>query len=326
MNKPFHERRRQQFATEAHVTAYEKWLRESISLWQQALPEGDTEEQKVSLAASLVAGDTYQLFSLRYTAGESIEQLRSELDGVVSAYERYQKALAEYEQIPKITVFSLKELADYERCMQLIGLCYLLHRRDLLPRIAALQDPGYADEDTLYEDLLCYELQDRFDVDALYWREPYERLVHAMYRDTDEESVEDIQKYVLAWYPSFKYAPWHDGHLRINGTDGDYFGYWAFEAGAVAYLLDLDDSAITHMVYPKDLVAWARANKHLSEEAQNASQHGRCEANQPCPREGYWFTPAQVGSRRFFRVGEMMPEFKSGYGVTIWQWDRNQAP
>jgi hypothetical protein len=51
----------------------------------------------------------------------------------------------------------------------------------------------------------------------------------------------------------------------------------------------------------------------------------RCAANQPCPRAGYWFTPAKLGSRRFFKQGELMPEFKSDYGLTIWQWDENQS-
>jgi len=52
--------------------------------------------------------------------------------------------------------------------------------------------------------------------------------------------------------------------------------------------------------------------------------HLRCDANEPCPRHGYWFTPAQVGSRRHFKAGELIPEFKSDYGTTIWQWDSNQ--
>jgi hypothetical protein len=51
----------------------------------------------------------------------------------------------------------------------------------------------------------------------------------------------------------------------------------------------------------------------------------RCAANHPCPRGGYWFTPAKLGSRRFFKQGELMPEFKSDYGLTIWQWDDNQS-
>ncbi|PPE65843.1 Imm72 family immunity protein [Caldimonas caldifontis] len=44
-------------------------------------------------------------------------------------------------------------------------------------------------------------------------------------------------------------------------------------------------------------------------------------AGQPCPREGWWFTPAKANSRRHFKAGEVMPDFKSDYGATIWQWD-----
>lgn len=50
----------------------------------------------------------------------------------------------------------------------------------------------------------------------------------------------------------------------------------------------------------------------------------RCEAHKPCPREGWWFTPAKAGSRRHFKQGEVMPEFSTDYGLTIWQWDTNQ--
>lgn len=57
-----------------------------------------------------------------------------------------------------------------------------------------------------------------------------------------------------------------------------------------------------------------------------SSQRLRCEANQPCPREGYWLTPAKADSRRWFKPGETMPDLKTDYGQTIWQWDENQAP
>lgn len=45
-----------------------------------------------------------------------------------------------------------------------------------------------------------------------------------------------------------------------------------------------------------------------------------------CTRKGFWFTPAQIGSRRYFKHGDVMPEVGGGYGVTIWQWDQNQGP
>jgi hypothetical protein len=47
----------------------------------------------------------------------------------------------------------------------------------------------------------------------------------------------------------------------------------------------------------------------------------RCEAGQPCPREGFWFTPAKTNNRRYFKAGEVMPDVKSAYGETIWQSD-----
>jgi hypothetical protein len=57
---------------------------------------------------------------------------------------------------------------------------------------------------------------------------------------------------------------------------------------------------------------------------ETTSDRLRCEANNPCPREGYWFTPAKARSRRRFQQGETMPAFSTDYGATIWQWDQHQ--
>ncbi len=43
----------------------------------------------------------------------------------------------------------------------------------------------------------------------------------------------------------------------------------------------------------------------------------RCEARQPCPRTGLWFSPAADGPRQF-KQGDLMPEMPSDYGLTIW--------
>lgn len=55
-----------------------------------------------------------------------------------------------------------------------------------------------------------------------------------------------------------------------------------------------------------------------------AQQRLRCEAGETCPREGFWFTPAQANSRRRFKQGEVMPAVSGSYGATIWQWDDRQ--
>lgn len=328
MTTPFQDQRRQQFLTRVFYHSQAKRRTRLFGEFVAELAAADTDAEGASLLNQSLADDRYELLSLRYTAGHPIETLRSELTGVVEAYERYQRALAEYEQIPEIAPLGLGNIGDYERFMQLIGLCYLLHRRDLLPRIAKLEDPGYAGEDALYEELLAYHLPDRTDTDEMLHIELYDPLLGAMYDETEEESARDLDEYVNHWYPAFKYVPWHDGHLRIDGTDGDYFGYWAFEAGAVAYLCGIDDSKITHMVYPKDLVAWAR--EHADEYSNTGSDNGvkirsNVPAHQPCPEAGWWFTPAKTGSRRYFKQGEIMPSVGGDYGDTFWQWSPDQS-
>lgn len=51
----------------------------------------------------------------------------------------------------------------------------------------------------------------------------------------------------------------------------------------------------------------------------------RCDSSQPCPRSGWWSTPAGAGARRHFERGDSMPALAGDYGRTIWQWDANQA-
>jgi hypothetical protein len=50
----------------------------------------------------------------------------------------------------------------------------------------------------------------------------------------------------------------------------------------------------------------------------------RVEGGKPCTQAGFWFTPAKLDSRRYFKQNEIMPAFGSDYGSTIWQWDPNQ--
>jgi hypothetical protein len=53
-------------------------------------------------------------------------------------------------------------------------------------------------------------------------------------------------------------------------------------------------------------------------------QTGRFEVGQQCTREGFYFSPADARSRRYFQFGEQFPLLGSEYGKTIWQWDQSQ--
>ncbi len=324
MSTEFPLKRRQVFLTETQFRAFDKYLDGSGTHWSTNLVGiGETDLERASLSRFTSADHRVRRFILHYTAGAPPDALRKNLSEVVEALESYQRALAAFEGIPQIAPLSFEELADYERALQLVSLCYLLHRRDLLPRLRALLDPAYAGEDTIYEDLMAFDVEGRVDLDEWYHAEPYNELVNAMYLDASDNATA-LNTYCNTWYKAFEYVPWHNSHLRIEGTEGDYFGYWAFEAGAVAFLYDIDDREIDHMVYPRDLVEWARANRALSEEDAHGRVSLRCDSGQPCPQTGYWRTPAQLDSRRHFTAGDVMPSLGGDYGATIWQWDDNQ--
>ena len=63
----------------------------------------------------------------------------------------------------------------------------------------------------------------------------------------------------------------------------------------------------------------------LSASASSESKRNNVPANQPCPEAGWWFTPAQANSRRYFKQGEIMPSVGGDYGETFWQWSPDQS-
>ena len=326
----FHEKRRQQFLNE---TAFEKtkffFTTTAYTGFLSELDDPSNDALGLSLVSAAIADYTLTDYLLHYTAGESIDVLREKIDEVIRVYEQSTKYVREYQRSIAFPPLRFAEIDDYERAMQLIGLCYLLHRRDLLPRLAAMMDGAFAGKDTLYEDFFAYELKDRYEVDEWYHDAPYRDLINSFYRDTPEESIRDIENYLKTWYKSMKKAPWHDSHLSMTAEGcGAYFGYWAIEAAAAVYLLELDDSSFRdHIVYPKDLLDYARELDKQAPLAAATSDQLRVEGGNPCPQAGYWFIPAIADSLRHFEQGEIMPVSPdSHYGVTIWQWSTERNP
>jgi len=78
--------------------------------------------------------------------------------------------------------------------------------------------------------------------------------------------------------------------------------------------------------YPLNWKEEIREVLGLPTDTHSIGKDARCEANQPCPRTGIWWTPALQHSRRHFNQGDVMPDFpNSQFGETIWYWDQNQG-
>jgi len=311
MSEDFDSKRRQRFLDEGYFKWRMELLDDNIAYWSENIaPNGSDENEQKALAQRYLVSDVYRRFLLMYTGGASIELMRSEFEPVIEAYERYTKAQRLNRQDASEPPLVFEEIGEYETVMQLIGFCYLLHRRDLLPRIVEMFDPSYRGKDTLYEDLLAYELEGRINVDSWYHDVPYRPLVFSLYRETKKESVEDVSEYLEAWYRGMAAAPWHDGHLEAkkNGM-GTYVGYWTVEAAAVAFLLELDDSSFRdHLLYPKDLADFARNFKEPAKSTPASAGQLSVRTGQTCPETGIWRAQGHNVPGVMVQQGERMPE------------------
>lgn len=325
----FNDVRRQKFLGEARARERDEDLTDRIQDFRQEINNEALVARARRSYAWKVASESLELLILRYTAGHPLAELSKQLPPVIQAFDTY---------IPlnnpgpnEAHTLTITQQEAYVYVMWLLCICQLLGHGELVPTVMKWIDKNAEfnrGRDGLFESVVekltgTKEQTER----VLLHPEPYRPLAKATAAEKPEDRPALVKEFLEGWYKNMKPCYWHGTHT--DGEASQYFGYWAFEAALVTYLWDIDDSSYRdHLVYPKDLVDFARENFPYSGTPSSAAstQRGRCEAGQPCPREGYWFTPAQIGSRRHFKSGELMPSVGGDYGATIWQWDLNQSP
>ena len=84
--------------------------------------------------------------------------------------------------------------------------------------------------------------------------------------ETKEEQLEELNAYLKDWYREMVGMSDLEYQSHLDPEQNGYCGYWAFEAAAIAYLDDLDDTELRQSpYYPKDMVDWAREQKRKRE-------------------------------------------------------------
>ncbi|MGD7187617.1 hypothetical protein GO283_01657 [Ralstonia solanacearum] len=344
-----HTRRRQQFLYEALYANVRARLVEGIESCSENVQKkkGHPDPGYVRDAQGGLYEEMFWLWMLDYTSGKNLDELAAQFSRIVDEFVRWNELNVPYRLYLKekykdrgyteLTICSVdfRNQVEYENALQLLSIAILIRDGRSIKRIiAAMTSNRY--RDGLYEQLVYDFVNDpRDDMDEVLHERPYAVLLRAYFQESADGAIPHVESYLKQWYRYQDGARWYDAHKKIQNDEAFYYGYWAFEAAATCYLLDIDDSGIDHMVYPKDLVAYAR---RLRDEGRVTSDFDaplgldgyplsrlRCEAGQPCPQAGWWLTPAKVNSRRYFKQDEVMPTIVSDYGSTIWQWDINQS-
>jgi hypothetical protein len=330
MSSDFSKNRRERFLNEDPYNAFVKGSLNTIA-FRQELIEKELPTLPLNDPAYIdwswgIASPKVQLLIGKYSAGAPIEQIAEELPSVLAAVEASALPHEKYRTEP----FYLDEPDTYAYAMWLLSLAKLLRLDYLVPRVAALFDVARDDnrgKDALFESLLTKLGESSEPAKTTLKGMKAHAILFEAIEAEPQKRPKLMVEFLSKWYPSMKACYWYGLHTK---APQNFFGYWAFEAGLVTYLWDIDDSGYREMpFYPKDLVAYARTHDAaVPSTALSPSSLKRqsAPAGLPCPESGFWFTPAKSNSRRYFTQGEVLPDFKTDFGSTIWQWDNNQSP
>lgn len=337
----FNDRRRQKFLTLQYYELNEAWI------------ERTAQRQHALIAKRQAAGDVQpfgqqgvylklmQRVLLRYAAGASIETVSRSFDEMFAWFCRWHLDYPPHLRALEVefgfgihmdaSPLQLDEIEDFHKLMTVLGLAVLLGKGRELAMIADLL-VRLRGEDLLVEELLSPAVE-AVDCNEFFHVEPYDSLIDAYFTaDTGDRASAFVKKYLDGWYQAMEPCAWHNSHTIAHEDMSPYNGYWSFESAAICLIHDIDDASFRdNLVYPKDLIDWARANDSLGKlkaaaaEARGSSEPRlRCQSGDPCPRDGWWFTPARADSRQRFQAGDVMPDVGGPWGLTIWQRDPQQ--
>jgi hypothetical protein len=264
-NNNFDETRRQPYLT---YTAYQNTINhfeQDHAILAQKLIECGSDTLARTQVLGGIAFANFFTFQLRYTAGVDLHTLKTGLSKVIAGFKNYVDECNSLDDENYYSPFVLDDLVDtYVEYLNLICFCILLHREDLLPEVHGLiSGTQYDGDDAVIEELFTFFLKSRPELDRWIWEKPYRLLLDAIDGEASEDRANGMKKYVEQWYGSMKDKAFFWGmHEKIKDSFSPYFGYWALCAGAFTYLLDIDDSSYRNeMVYPRDLVDYARSEK-----------------------------------------------------------------
>lgn len=212
----------------------------------------------------------YEQILRKYSHGDSVASLSENFELLISLWEKAEE-LGRDVWTPEAQIMRHsweKNLDHYICCFWLVGLAYALEIPDpLLGRLLTLI--GNEGKDELLDRVIAVRQPGREIGMKLCHPKPYQRLLAAVYANTQAEGARALKDFVDHWYAELDRPPqkgrieatamyerpyWYEyGNENFEG--GAYFGRWCVEAVAAVKAFGLDDSlCLGHPAYPGDLL------------------------------------------------------------------------
>lgn len=221
---------RDSIRTKAYFDEFIAQEKERICKFQDKLNSGSIDNERVPLINNKIIYLKTDLIIAKYSRGDSINDIKNEFEELIDM------------------VCEKGDVSIYEDNLCLASLAYLLGvNSDKMMRLRSklMESETY---DYLI-DFVFLGSESDIDINKISFQREYKKLTKYI----DDRTKETFLKYLRGWYRSHLHSSWYDSHK--NEKFKLYFGYWCFEAGAIAKRLQLDDNDLQNeQYYPYDMV------------------------------------------------------------------------
>lgn len=221
---------RDSIRTKAYFDEFIAQDKERICKFQDKLNSDSIDDERVPLINNKIIYLKTDLIIAKYSRGDSINDIKNEFEELIDM------------------VCEKGDVSIYEDNLCLASLAYLLGvNSDKMMRLRSklMESETY---DYLI-DFFFLGFESDIDINKISFQREYKKLIKYI----DDRTKETFLKYLRGWYRSHLHSSWYDSHK--NEKFKLYFGYWCFEAGAIAKRLQLDDNDLQNeQYYPYDMV------------------------------------------------------------------------
>jgi hypothetical protein len=244
------------------------------SLQQPASILDNLDPYDVMVATKQRAWEAINHLANCYSGGHDIADLAAIYPSVIEYFEVFAYFSQRFKESdasnPSTVAHLALQGADFSLVNRLLSLGICLGWKELIPRLVPLIDYNNPVRDGLIERLLQSYVPGRGTPSADCTRHlPYSRTIN-IFNSMDESRAALLAEYLSEWYEASRREPYFESHKK--GLS--FYGYWAWEAAAIAVVLEIDDTGLNGtQFYPDDLVAYARKiyseNNNRQSEAEN---------------------------------------------------------
>ena len=209
-----------------------------VKKFKNKLEANEIKEDRIFPVKRKIDSIQFGILIAKYSAGYSLNELREDFIILLKNMPLFWDNDSSY--IDMLWMMSIAVMLDVDK--------------ELFSILSGLVDK-YNRNDSLLEFFIEYKLNNNSGFKQVKNTiEPYTILVDAIQKGN--MNIDILNDYVnKKWYIGHKDAGWYEIH---KSKEKLYYGYWSFEAGAIAKILNIDDSSLKDTpYYPYDLVHYA---------------------------------------------------------------------